>query len=165
MNPLNDGKLYEKVGKRYKPVRDIHAYDGLGQGCWLVRVDEGCTSISHVVNPDNAPREAAAKIAAEKVVKILSKASEARYVGEKDKWGVSRTPLSKRELKAIAAYNEVMGEEKTMYFQYPSLYDMANEIISELLKKEPENIQPHNPFAKKAKAKQNRSKKLEEPPF
>lgn len=127
MNPFNDGKLYEKVGKRYKPVRDCHAYDGLSKGCWLIQVTDNCTSISQTVTPDNAAIEHAAKIAVEKLVKIIAKASEARMKS-------TRTPLTKKEIKAIKAYNDVMGEEKTLYFEYSSIYGMAEEIIAELTK-------------------------------
>ncbi len=127
---INDGKIYQKIGKRYKPVRDCHAYDGLSKGCWLVRVDDGCTSICHSVTPDTAAVEHAFKIAEDKLVKILAKVSEVRMK-------LTTTALTEREIRAIAAYSNVMGEEKVLYFEYPSLYEMAKEIIRELTKKQP----------------------------
>lgn len=127
MNPFNDGKLYEKVGRRYKPVRDIHAYDGLSEGCWLVQVDKGCTSIRHTVNPDNAAIEHAAHIAEDKLVKIIAKHSEARLRR-------SPVPLTKKEQRAVKAYYDIMGKDKTLYFEYPAIQEIAKEIINELLK-------------------------------
>lgn len=118
------GTLYQKVGKRYHPVRDSHAYDGLGNGSWLVVVDEGCTSIRQSLTPDTAAVEVAFKITEERLVRILAKASEARF-SEK----IEMTP---REQKAVKAYQKAIGEEKTLYFEYDSLYGMAQTILKEL---------------------------------
>lgn len=125
MNPFNDGKLYEKVGKRYKPVASTCAYDGLYNGCWLIRIADGMTTTCMSVEPDNAAVEFAFNGAADKIVKILHKASEARFAR-------GPIPLTKREIKAVKAYNDAMGGEKTLRFEYNSLSDIAREIVGQL---------------------------------
>ena len=118
---INDGKLYQKIGKRYHPVSDLHAYDGLEQGAWLVMVDSDCTSIRKCIEPDKASVEAAFKITEDKIVNIIAKACEARP---------KSTLLTPREQKAIKAYYKVMGEEKLLMFNYQSMYGMAQEILA-----------------------------------
>lgn len=118
---INDGKLYQKIGKRYHPVSDIHALDGLHQGAWLVLVDSGCTSIRRCIEPDNASVEVAFKITEDKLVNIIAKASEARP---------KSTPLTPREQKAIKAYYKVMQEEKILMFNYQSMHGIAQEILA-----------------------------------
>jgi hypothetical protein len=122
---INDGKLYQKIGKRYYPISDLHAYEGLRQGAWLVTVDDGCTSIRRSVEPDNIAVEAAFKYAADRLTKIIAKYSEERP---------KTTPLTPLEQKAVKAYYDVMGKEKILYFEYPALATMAEEIIAEVRK-------------------------------
>ena len=128
LDNLNDGRLYEKVGKRYHAVRDIHACEGLGNGSWLIVVDNGFTSIRESLTPDTAAVEAAFKIAEEKLVKILAKASEAKL-------SKRSIPMTKRERKAWKAYDDVMKGEKFLYFEYDSLYGIAQNILKELRQK------------------------------
>lgn len=123
---LNDGHHYQKIGGRYHKISDLNALDGLSTGAWLVVVEKGCTSIRKCVEPDNAAVEAAFQITEEKLVKIIGKACEARP---------KSTPLTDKELKAIKAYYKVMGQEKTLMFQYQSIFDMAKEILMEVTKK------------------------------
>lgn len=123
---LNDGHLYQKVGKRYHPVSDLNALDGLQNGAWLIVVENGCTSIKRCVEPDNAAVEAAFKITQEKLVNVISKACEARP---------KSTLLTPLERKAIKAYYKVMGNEKILMFQYQNMYDMAQEILTAVSKK------------------------------
>ena len=123
---LNDGKHYQKIGKRYHAVSDLNAFDGLSNGNWLVVVDSGRNSARKCIEPDNAALEAAFCVAEEKLVKIISKACEARP---------KSTPLTPREQRAIKAYYKIMGKEKILMFEYQSMYDMAREILTEVTKK------------------------------
>lgn len=127
MNPFDDGKLYEKVGRRYKPVASTRGYDGLGNGFWLVQIAGGMRTTMRSVEPDNAAVEFAFKDAEDKIVKILHRASEARFAR-------GPIPLTKREIKAVKAYNDVMGGEKTLRFEYNSLADIARAIVAGLTK-------------------------------
>jgi hypothetical protein len=107
--------LYEKIGRRYHPVRDTAAYDGCGKGYWLVSVDKGCTSVRQCVNPDYAGFLAAASIAHDAMVDAARKASESVP---------RKRPLTPREQKAFAAYQEIMGED-SMWLQSGSAWDIA----------------------------------------
>lgn len=120
---FNDGKLYQKIGKRYHAVSDIHAYEGLSEGAWLVTVDEGCTSVRQSLTPDTAAVEVAFKLSEEKLAKIITKHCEARP---------KKLLLTERERKAITAYYKVMGKDKMLYFEYPAIQTMAQEILKEV---------------------------------
>jgi len=122
---VNDGKLYQKIGKRYYPISDLFAYDGLWKGAWLVTVDDACISTRKSVEPDNIAVEVAFKYAADRLTEIIAKHSEARPKS------IALTPL---EQKAIKAYHDVMGNEKILYFDYPSIATIAEEIIAEIRK-------------------------------
>jgi len=122
---LNDGKHYQKIGKRYHAVSDLSALDGLSNGNWLVVVDAGSTSVRKCIEPDNATLESAFLVAEEKLAEIISKACEARP---------KSTSLTPRERRAIKAYNKIMGKEKMVMFQYQSICDMAREILTEVAK-------------------------------
>ena len=124
-NTVNDGKMYQKVGKRYFPVNDIYAYDGLGEGSWLVTVGNGCTSIRKSITPDTAAVEIAFKITEDKLTKIISKYVEAKP---------NRTPLTPKEKRAMAAYYKVMNGEGLLMFTYPSIQQMAEDILKDMRK-------------------------------
>ena len=85
-----DQRLYRKVGKKFTPVNDPYAYDGLRDGFWLIQVKDGCTSIRQEVYPDNACIHAAARLMEKELIEIIRKACEARP---------SKTPLSPEEKK------------------------------------------------------------------
>ena len=120
---FNEGKLYQKIGNRYHAVSDIHAYEGLSEGAWLVTVDEGCTSVRQSLTPDTAAVEVAFRLSEEKLTRIIAKQCEARP---------KKLMLTKREQKAIAAYYEVMGKDKMLYFEYPAIQTIAQEILKEV---------------------------------
>ena len=122
---LNDGKHYQKIGKRYHAVSDLNALDGLSNGNWLVIVDKGSTIVRKCIEPDNATLESAFQVAEDKLAEIISKACEARP---------KSTLLTPRERRAIKAYYKIMGKEKILMFQYQSIYDIAREILTEVAK-------------------------------
>ena len=122
-NTANDGLMYQKIGKRYFPVSDIYAYEGLGNGAWLVVVDNGCTSIRRSLTPDTAAVEVALKITEDKLTKIISKYVEAKP---------SRTPLTPKEKRAMAAYYKVMNGEGLLMFTYPSIQQMSEDILKDV---------------------------------
>ena len=45
-------RLYRKVGKKFVPVNDPYAYDGLRNGFWLIQVKDGSTSIRQEIYPE-----------------------------------------------------------------------------------------------------------------
>lgn len=94
--------LYEKQGRRYVPVSDMDACNGLPNGAWLVVVADGCTSVRRLVEPDHAGFEAAALRAEEAMLSALRKASETE---PRD------GPLCGKAKRAYEAWKAIMGED------------------------------------------------------
>lgn len=120
-----ESTLYRKKGRKYVPVNDPYAYEGLGRGWWLVQVREGCTSIRAAVYPHKAEIEAAIREKAEKVEQVLLKATQAR-----PKTREMSSELRKDWEALIAKH----GKDLSM-FEYQSISDMSEEIIRELTSK------------------------------
>jgi hypothetical protein len=118
--------LYRKQGKRYIPVNDPNAYYGLNEGYWLVKVSPNCTSIRVCVYPDRAEIQAAMHKKADSIMDIIRKAGEARP---------NQTKLTESEHKDWKAFIEKHGESFNM-LAYPSLHDVAEQIVEELLKRD-----------------------------
>ena len=116
--------LYSKVGKKYVPVNDPYAYEGLREGWWLVKVAEGSTTIRSIVYPSKAEIIAAAKDKEDQLVKIIREASEA-----KPKEGVA---LSEQCLKDWQWLMGKHGEELSAIY-YPSFQENAEKIVNALL--------------------------------
>jgi hypothetical protein len=132
MNAMNriyakqDQILYKKKGNKYVQANDVSVLDGLREGWYLVRVEDGCKSIYHSVYPAKAEILAAAKSKRDELVKIIREASEA-----KPKEGV---PLSEQALKDWKHFVSKHGEEfNTLY--YPSFHENADKIVEALLTK------------------------------
>ncbi len=67
--------LYEKRGRRYFPVHDTNALDGLSNGHWMISIEDGSRSCQRVVEPDLAGFLAAAQIARDAMCQQLIKSS------------------------------------------------------------------------------------------
>ena len=117
-----DQRLYRKVGKKFVPVNDPYAYDGLREGFWLIKIDKGSTSIRQQIYPEKAAITAAARVCEEKLLGIIRKASEAR-----PGWG-KHTPLSPEEKKDWEAFINKHGESFST-LAYPSFQENAEKIL------------------------------------
>jgi hypothetical protein len=116
---------YKKVGRKYIQDNDPCAYDGLGEGWWLVKVSKGCTSIRAAICPAKAELQAAIKDKEDEIIEVIRKASEARP---------QRRPISEqaqKDWKWFIARNG--GEFNTL--EYPSIQENAEKIIEKLLEK------------------------------
>jgi hypothetical protein len=114
-----DQRIYRKVGKKFVPVNDPYAYDGLREGFWLIKVDKGCTSIRQQIYPDKAPLTAAARLIEDKLIDIIRKASEARPAS------TELTPEQKKDWeKFIAKHGDSFN-----HLRYPSFQENAEKII------------------------------------
>ena len=118
--------LYRKQGKRYIQVTDDNSYFGLQEGYWLVKIAPGCTSIRQCVYPDKAEIQAAAHDKQDKLMEIVRKAGEARPQTIK---------LTKEEHKDWQAFIKKHGIRFSVLC-YPSLQEVTEKIIDELLKKD-----------------------------
>lgn len=117
--------LYKKVGRRYEAVHDSEAYNGLSNGCWLVRVENGSTSIREAKEPAMAALQFATLIASNKISKYLSEASQARP---------SVREYTKKQKEAFKVMKEILGEkDKFFYWEYESLQGMAEKIVDLIL--------------------------------
>ena len=122
----DDNRLYRKVGKKFLPVNDPYAYDGLKNGFWLIQIKDGCTSIRQQIYPDKSHITAAARLMEEKLVEIIRKSGEARP---------AKTPLKPEQKKDWDRFIKKHGAEfNTLH--YPSLQENAQKIIEALLGKE-----------------------------
>ena len=117
--------LYRKQGGKYVQVNDPCAYEGLGEGWYLVHVRPGCTSIRSTVYPARAEIDTAIREKAEKVEQIILKATQAR-----PKTREMSSELRKDWEALIAKH----GKDLSM-FEYQSISDMSEEIIRELTSK------------------------------
>lgn len=118
-----DQRLYRKVGKKYIPVNDPYAYDGLRNGFWLIQIKDGSTSIRQEIYPEKASIHAAARMMEDKLIDIIRKASEARP---------SKVLLSPEEKKDWDAFIKKHGDSFTM-LQYPSIQENVETIVKTLI--------------------------------
>lgn len=118
--------LYRKQGKRYIQVTDDNSYFGLQEGYWLVKIAPGCTSIRQCVYPDKAEIQAAAHNKQDKLLDIIREAGEARP---------QKIKLTKEEHKDWQAFIKKHGDSFSILC-YPSLQEVTEKIINELLKKD-----------------------------
>lgn len=116
--------LYKKEGRKYIAVQDTEAYNGLENGCWLVKVEKGSTSIRKAVEPAMPALQFAALIAANKISQYLLRVSEARPQNRK---------YSKKQLKIIKQFQDLPDHEKLLFFEYDSLHEMAEKILNLIL--------------------------------
>ena len=119
-----NNQLYKKVSRKYIPVNDPYAYDGLREGWWLIKVEPNSTSIRQQVYPHKAEITAAARDKEEELIKIIRKASEARPKEN------SLTP------EALADWQALIDKHGNQFrtLQYPSFQENAEKIIEALIK-------------------------------
>ena len=121
-----DQRLYRKVGKKFVPVNDPYAYDGLRNGFWLIQIKDGSTSIRQEIYPDKASIHAAARLIEDKLVDIIRKAGEARP---------NKTMLTAEEKKDWDAFIKKHGESFNTLC-YPSIQENAEKIVKTLIGEE-----------------------------
>ena len=118
-----DQRVYRKVGKKFVPVNDPYAYDGLREGFWLIHITQGCTSIRQQIHPEKSAITAAARLMEEKLIKIIREASAARPVN------MALTPEEKKDWdKFIAKHGDSFNT-----LCYPSIQENAEKIVAALV--------------------------------
>lgn len=122
--------LYEKTGRRYKPVHDTRALDGLSNGSWLVTVEKGHWRVRKAVDDQRGLEVLAA--CSRWLEDIIAREVEAKSQSQHGRGG----PLSVLEQKAAKAYRKVMGDDKYLiWFTRPSSTEVAREVIREIVQK------------------------------
>ena len=109
-------KYYTKKGKKYFPVNDPYAYDGLGKGAWLVTVGQGCIATRRALHPKFVEIEAGLRYLEDGMCKAMLLKCE---LGSRDRI------ISDKEKKAWAKFRKIMGSDMPSMFSYPSLQDVA----------------------------------------
>ena len=118
-----DSRLYRKVGKKFVPVNDPYAYDGLREGFWLIKIEKGYTSIRQQIHPEKSAITAAVRECEGKLVDIIRKASGARPVNNE------LTPEQKKDWeKFIAKHGDSFST-----LCYPSIQENAEKIVAALI--------------------------------
>ena len=123
--------LYEKRGRRYYPVHDTLACDGLGLGSWIITVfkTDGCTT-SHcrkLIEPDFARILAVMPLLRESMISTMYKRNKINRPAKR--------ALTPKEKRAWKAYCDVMGDDAPMAFEGVSMGDVVDAGI-EVLEKE-----------------------------
>lgn len=118
-----DQRLYRKVGKKFVPVNDPYAYDGLRNGYWLIHIKDGSTSIRQQIYPDKASLTAAARAIEDNLLDIIRKASEARP---------NKTPLTEEQKKDWDKFIKKHGDSFNT-ISYPSFQENAEKIIAAIV--------------------------------
>lgn len=115
--------LYKKspAGK-FVPATDPWAYDGLSNGWWLIKVQPSSTSIRQCLHPDRAELDAARRDAEEKIVNILTHCLKAH----------PKVSQIKPEFARAWKQLEKKHGHEMLLLEYPSLYEAAEKILSEL---------------------------------
>lgn len=99
------------------------------KGSWLVVVGDGSASIQ-LVNPDFVETKAALHHVKDAMTKVMLKASELRP---------QSVQMSKKEIKAWAAYEKAMGDDMPNMFQYASIHEVVEagaKVIEEQIEKD-----------------------------
>lgn len=136
---------HEEDEENDDPMADEDNWDKISKekdGAYLYIKDGNCTT-SKPITPGFEELDAALHYLSEGMVKAMLKKSKLRP---------TVTPLSKKEIKAWAAYKKIMGKDTPSFFQYDSLYDIAqegckyvrNKIIKKELQKKEKDIKEEN---------------------
>jgi hypothetical protein len=128
--------LYEKRGRRYHPVQDTAAIDGLTNGTWIIRVEDGMRSYYRLANTGPTLEQIAAQATLTEAICEIVQAECRNQPGRN-----CRETLTPREQKAYAAFMDIAGPDATCWFTREGTWTVARRIsgtIAELAKEEGE---------------------------
>ncbi len=111
--------LYEKVGRRYKPVSETCAWDAWPQGAHLVVVEPGTRSARYNVEPDHAAILAAAGPLRQKIIDLVRDKLHARP---------SRPLATQKQINAWNAFKAAMGND-AYCVEYASLSEISEAVV------------------------------------
>lgn len=132
--------LYEKVGRRYKPVAEYDnvVLDSFPKGNHLVSVYPGGSSRRFNINPAYAPMIAAGRVAEDAISRAVQKASEMRPHNK---------PITEKQKKAWENLAKAFDNDR-YYIEIPSAREIAEEGVKAMAV-EAEKLLDH-PAARKA---------------
>lgn len=118
--------LYRKVGKKYLPVNDPCATDGLWEGTWLVVVSPGCKSMRRKLPQEREKFCGLMHLYADKLATEMVRASEVKPA-------VPFTPEQIELFNKIKAINPT----STTLFTYDSYFDIAHKALLKMINELP----------------------------
>ena len=118
--------FYEKRGRRYYPVAeyDSDVLSALPEGTHLITVEPGRQSCRYHINPAHAPLLAALEQHRDSLVKVLMEASAEK---------LQRRTLTKKEARAYAAWENIMGKGALLTLQRPSAQELLDILTERLI--------------------------------
>ena len=130
---------YEKVGRRYVPVRE---YDSdftyaLPKGTHIIMSYPGGSSTRYNINPDYAAMIAAGRVAEDAISRAVVKASEMRP---------HKPPITEKQKQAWDALAEAFGNER-YYIEIPSAREIAEEGVKAMVE-EADRLMEHESVRK-----------------
>lgn len=130
--------FYEKVGRRYKPVREYDGdfVDSFSEGAHLVMCYPGVKTVRHNIDPNYAAMIAAGRIAEEAISNAIVNLSEIRLRDQGNK-----TPLTLEQQQAWQNLVKVFGESARQ-LSWPSAHEVAQESVKCMMK-EAEKLMQH----------------------
>jgi len=133
--------FYEKVGRRYKPVReyDSDLMDALPKGSHLISVYPGGRSGRYNVDPAYAPLIAAGRVAEDAISRHIMDVSAMRP-------RTDRNPLTPEQRAAWERLSELMGDERYA-LEYCSYREAAEEGVKAMMA-EAEKLMEHESVRK-----------------
>jgi hypothetical protein len=111
--------VYKKVGRKYVPINDPHAWDGLSEGVWIVTVKPGVKTAQIKVSEDFDGLSAALETFRQDLIDSMHEASIAKPAKE----------MTKAEKKHWDEYVAKAGKDVLSYFSYAGLYGIADNAI------------------------------------
>ena len=115
---------YQKVGRRYKPVReyDQKLTDSFPKGTHLIQCYPGGQSTRYNINPAYAPMIAAGRVAEDRISAVIMKATDLR---RNYKMSKELTPGQ------LAAWNKLIEEfgEEARALEWPSAREACEEAV------------------------------------
>jgi hypothetical protein len=120
--------LYEKRGRKYVPVQDTTACDGLTNGSWLITVQNGLHKCRRAVEDEKGLQMLAAttRWLEEWLAQELMKLSAYKH------GNCSNAILSAKAKKVYQAWQEVMGAGSLMWMHLPSAMDVARAVCQKI---------------------------------
>ena len=116
--------LYEKHGRRYVPVQDTEAMNGLPNGDWLILIRDGLTSVRRVVDTRLGLETLAAL---EHLTDWLTE-----EISQQSRMEPENRRLTDQERRAWEAYCAVMGPDATLRMVAPSTRDIAERAVAQV---------------------------------
>ena len=115
--------LYEKVGKRYKPVRFGVEFDYFSPGFHLIHVEKGGQSWMLNIDPSKVRIKSYVKENFEKAIyEVVKKECELRP---------SKQKFTKKQIKLWSQAKEILGDEFD-YLQYSSIQGIVDVVLNKV---------------------------------